>query len=77
MIQANLGQGPIFYTDASLNGYGLWSCTEWQAGYFITSVNPKGHSAEWSLSLFVCIIFIQEDIISSWYKWHLSEDKIR
>lgn len=42
MIQDNVGQAPYFHTDASLNGYGLWSNTDWQAGYFNTSVKPKG-----------------------------------
>lgn len=42
MIQSNWGQGPHLYMDASLNGYGAWSGSDWQAGYFNTSDKPKG-----------------------------------
>lgn len=40
------GEGPWVYTDTSLNGYGLWSNKDWQAGYFNTSVKPKGRVEE-------------------------------
>lgn len=34
MITYNYGQGPWFFTDSSFSGYGLWSGTDWQAGFF-------------------------------------------
>lgn len=41
MIQHNFGQGPNFFTDSCLRGYGFWSGADWQAGYF-DSLNSPG-----------------------------------
>lgn len=34
MVKYNYGDGPSFYTDSCLAGYGLWVEDDWQAGYF-------------------------------------------
>lgn len=44
MMKFNDGHGPIFTTDASINGYGPWSGSDWQAGYFNSYAKPEGWS---------------------------------
>lgn len=50
MISHNYGQGPSFFTDSCLAGYGLWCAEDWQAGYYNVSITPDissldpGHS---------------------------------
>lgn len=34
MIKFNYEQGPSFFTDSCLSGYGLWHDRDWQAGYY-------------------------------------------
>lgn len=48
MIQANYGEGPSFYTDACLSGYGCWEDRDWQAGYYNVSVTPDLSSVDQS-----------------------------
>ena len=42
IIFPNVGDGPMFSTDASLKGYGLLADTDWQAGYFNSDLQPGG-----------------------------------
>lgn len=41
MIKFNHGQGPSFFTDSCLSGYGLWHEKDWQAGYFNVTITPN------------------------------------
>lgn len=41
MIKFNYGQGPSFYSDACLAGYGFWVDYDWQAGYYGTEFCPN------------------------------------
>lgn len=40
MVKYNYGEGPSFYTDSCLSGYGLWVGQDWQAGYFGCNSSP-------------------------------------
>ena len=40
IIKYNFGQGPIFITDSSKSGYGLYSGEDWQCGFFNTDTAP-------------------------------------
>lgn len=40
MIDYNYGQGPSFFTDSCIGGYGFWCQQDWQAGYFSSSFSP-------------------------------------
>lgn len=40
MISYNYGCGPSFYTDSCIAGYGLWTSSDWQAGYFNATITP-------------------------------------
>lgn len=40
MVKYNYGEGPNFYTDSCLEGYGLWVGQDWQAGYFGNNHSP-------------------------------------
>lgn len=40
MIKFYFGQGPNFYSDACLAGYGFWVGQDWQAGYYGTDYRP-------------------------------------
>lgn len=40
MTKYNYGQGPWFCTHSCMGGYGLWSGSDWQAGYFNVSLSP-------------------------------------
>lgn len=40
MIKFNYGNGPSFFTDSCLSGYGIWYEKDWQAGYFNVEVKP-------------------------------------
>lgn len=40
MVKYNHGQGPTFFTDSCLSGYGFWLDNDWQAGYFDASITP-------------------------------------
>lgn len=42
-ISYNYGQGPVMFTDASMNGYGCFSGTDWCAGYFNSNLTPLGY----------------------------------
>lgn len=44
MVSYNYGHGPSFFTDSCLAGYGMWSLSDWQAGYFNTSTTPDTSS---------------------------------
>lgn len=46
MISYNYGDGPSFHTDSCLAGYGCWSQTDWQAGYFNASITPDTTSLD-------------------------------
>lgn len=48
MIKFNYGQGPSFYTDACLSGYGCWEAKDWQAGYYGVEITPDLSSLEQS-----------------------------
>lgn len=46
MTKYNFGQGPWFCTDSCMGGYGLWSGSDWQAGYFNVSISPDTHEID-------------------------------
>lgn len=46
MIRHYYGEGPSFYTDSCLAGYGLWCQDDWQAGYFNVNITPSLSSLE-------------------------------
>lgn len=50
MVKFNYGQGPTFYTDACLSGYGFWAHNDWQAGYYNISISPDTSSLDQSHS---------------------------
>lgn len=41
MVKHNFGQGPLFTTDSCIEGYGLWTEHDWQAGYFNCTDTPN------------------------------------
>lgn len=40
MVRYNYGEGPSFFTDACLSGYGFWCQNDWLAGYFGAFSSP-------------------------------------
>lgn len=41
MVKHNYGQGPQFTTDACIEGYGLWTSSDWQAGFYDSTNTPN------------------------------------
>lgn len=46
MIEFNFGQGPSFFTDSCIAGYGFWCQQDWQAGYFNSALIPISSYAD-------------------------------
>lgn len=40
MVKYNYGEGPSFFTDACIAGYGFWTSQDWQAGYYDSKCTP-------------------------------------